>query len=263
MGLESRLVFEDEHCLAVVKPAGQFSQGSWAPPGEQTLEQEVREYLNAADPSAVYLGIVHRLDRPVSGILIWAKTAKSARRISQQFEKRIVEKEYWGIVQDVREKAHPEREGAGLIAGAAGDGIWIDWLTSAGVAGVVRAVAAGSEPARQAITRFCVAKASSLAPGLLWLRLWPETGRTHQLRVQAARRGLPILGDTNYGAFRPFPHGIALHARLLRLRHPILGTPLELTAPLPATWAEQGIVLPDSAVSSGNSMNQARKHLEA
>ncbi|MGA9923271.1 MAG: hypothetical protein WBQ29_07675, partial [Isosphaeraceae bacterium] len=72
MGLGSRLLFEDEHCLAIVKAAGQFSQGSWAPPGEQTLEGEVREYLNPADPSSVYLGIVHRLDRPVSGLLVWA-----------------------------------------------------------------------------------------------------------------------------------------------------------------------------------------------
>ena len=86
MGLGSRLLFEDEHCLAIVKAAGQFSQGSWAPPGEQTLEGEVREYLNPADPSSVYLGIVHRLDRPVSGLLVWAKTTKSARRLSQQFE---------------------------------------------------------------------------------------------------------------------------------------------------------------------------------
>jgi 23S rRNA pseudouridine1911/1915/1917 synthase len=257
MGLGSRLLFEDEHCLAIEKPAGQFTHGSWAPSGEQTLEQEVREYLNPANPSSVYLGIVHRLDRPVSGLLVWAKSAKSARRLSQQFEHRRVEKEYWAIVEDAQTMAQPERAGSGPIASSPVDCTWIDWLTSAGVAGVVRAVAAGTERARQAVTRFSLEKASSLPSGLLWLRLWPETGRTHQLRVQAALRGLPIVGDANYGASYPFPRGIALHARRLGLRHPILGTPLELSAPLPASWADQGFVLPDTHVTTGNPKNQA------
>ena len=70
------MLFEDEHCLAIVKPAGQFVQGSWAPSGESTLEQVVRRHLDSQDPGSVYLGIVHRLDRPVSGVLIWAKTCK-------------------------------------------------------------------------------------------------------------------------------------------------------------------------------------------
>ena len=83
--------------------------GPWAPPGEQTLEQEVREYLDPADPSSVYLGIVHRLDRPVSGLLVWAKTAKSARRLSQQFERRRVEKEYWAIVEETGQRV--DRQG--------------------------------------------------------------------------------------------------------------------------------------------------------
>lgn len=244
MRLGSRLLFEDEHCLAIVKPPGQFTQGSWAPPGEETLEQELRQYLNPADPSSVYLGIVHRLDRPVSGVLVWAKTAKSARRLSQQFERRRVEKEYWAIVEDSQAQAQPESGNPGPIARSPIEGTWIDWLTSAGVAGVVRVVAAGTERARQAITRFRLENASSLPPGLHWLRLWPETGRTHQLRVQAALRGLPIVGDTSYGASQPFSRGIALHALRLGLRHPILGTPLELTAPLPASWAEHGFVLP-------------------
>ena len=257
MGLGSRLLFEDEHCLAIVKAAGQFSQGSWAPPGEQTLEGEVREYLNPADPSSVYLGIVHRLDRPVSGLLVWAKTTKSARRLSQQFERRRVEKEYWAIVEDTEAKAQPERGSTGPIARSSVAGTWIDWLTSAGVSGVVRAVSAGTERARQAVTRFGLENASSLPPGCRWLRLWPETGRTHQLRVQAALRGLPIVGDANYGASKPFPRGIALHARRLGLRHPTLGTPLELIAPLPATWTDHGFILMDTQSMTGSPKSQA------
>ena len=253
MGLGSRLLFEDEHCLAIVKPAGQFTQGSWAPPGEQTLEQEVRAYLDPVNPSSVYLGIVHRLDRPVSGVLVWAKTAKSARRLSQQFERRRVEKEYWAIVEDARRK----NEDAAPIADSPEEGTWIDWLTSAGVAGIVQAVAEGTERARQAVTRFSLEKTSTLSTGLLWLRLWPETGRTHQLRVQAALRGLPVVGDASYGALQPFPQGIALHARRLDLRHPTLGTRLELTAPLPSSWADHGFVPPDTQVTIGRPGNQS------
>ena len=93
------VLFEDEHCLAVSKPAGQFTQGTWAPPGEQTLEQAVRHYLGPADPASVYLGIVHRLDRPVSGVLVWAKNPRAARRLSTQFERRQAAKEYWAIVE--------------------------------------------------------------------------------------------------------------------------------------------------------------------
>ena len=230
MNLGLRILLEDEHCLAVVKPAGQFVQGVWAPPGEQTLEQAVRAYLDPSDPASVYLGIVHRLDRPVSGVLIWAKTAKAARRLSMQFERRRVLKEYWAIVE---ETGTPPVE----------EGTWTDWLTAPGVSGVVQAVPAGTLGARQAVTRFQFDQAKQVPSGWRWLRLWPETGRTHQLRIQSAARGMPILGDAPYGSVTAFPQGIALHARTLRVRHPMLQTPLELTAPLPACWAEQGIIL--------------------
>ena len=225
-----RILLEDEHCLAVVKPAGQFVQGVWAPPGEQTLEQAVRAHLDPGDPASVYLGIVHRLDRPVSGVLIWAKTAKAARRLSLQFERRKVLKEYWAIVETT---GIPHDE----------TGTWADWLTTAGVSGVVQAVPEGTPAARLALTRFRFDRAGQIPSGMRWLRLWPETGRTHQLRIQSAVRGMPILGDAPYGSETAFPHGIALHARTLHVRHPMLQTPLELTAPLPVYWAEQGIIL--------------------
>ncbi len=170
---------------------------------------------------------------------------------------RRVEKEYWAIVEDTEAKAQPERGSTGPIARSPVAGTWIDWLTSAGVSGVVRAVSAGTERARQAVTRFGLENASSLPPGCRWLRLWPETGRTHQLRVQAALRGLPIVGDANYGASKPFPRGIALHARRLGLRHPTLGTPLELIAPLPATWTDHGFILMDTQNTTGSPKSQA------
>jgi 23S rRNA pseudouridine1911/1915/1917 synthase len=242
MDFAGRVLLEDEHCLAIVKPAGQFTQGTWAPPGEQTLEQEVRAYLDPDNPAGIYLGIVHRLDRPVSGVLIWAKNPKAARRLSSQFEHRKVQKEYWAIVSRSADGCLPEplwtREGIATL-----EEIWTDWLTGAGTAGVVRAVPEGSPGARLAVTRISCQRALRLPEGCCWLRLWPETGRTHQLRVQAALRGLPILGDAVYGSDRTFPQGIALHARYLRVRHPILQTPLELSAPLPPAWAAQGIDL--------------------
>lgn len=227
------IVFEDAFCLAVVKPAGQFTQGTWAPPGEETLEQTIRRHLNPDDPARAYVGIVHRLDRPVSGLLLWAKTRKAARRLSKQFEARQVVKEYWAIV---------ESSGAGSIGifpgSANNSATWEDWLTRAGPDGRVRVVEStesGSRLARTAVQRL---DSPNLATNLSRLQLWPSTGRTHQLRVQSATRGMPILGDSIYGSVREFPNGIALHARGLTIRHPVAQTEMILQAPLPDSWNE-------------------------
>jgi 23S rRNA pseudouridine1911/1915/1917 synthase len=230
------VIYEDEHCITVVKPPGQFTQGSWAPPDEITLETAVRQYLDPGDPASVYLGIVHRLDRPTSGLLIWAKTPKAARRLSSQFERRRVVKEYWAIV---------ESDGPATGRNRARE-TWTDWLTRADAKGIVSVAPAHTAGAREAITRVSFETAGSLTFGCTWLRLWPQTGRTHQLRAQAAARGLPIVGDAVYGAGNPslLAPGIALHARSLSLKHPISGIELTLVAPLPPAWGEAGIVLP-------------------
>lgn len=226
------ILHEDADCLAVAKPAGQFTQGTWAPPGELTLEQAVRRYLGPDDPDAVYLGIVHRLDRPTSGVLIWARTPRAARRLSSEFEHRRVVKEYWALV---------DSDPVGIPGG---DETWDDWLTRPGQTGYVRLVEPGTPGARPAVTRVRREAGGGLPAGVSWLRLWPETGRTHQLRAQAAARGMPILGDSAYGSNTPFgPAGavtIALHARSLRVRHPTLRTPLTLVAPIPPAWGRLG-----------------------
>jgi 23S rRNA pseudouridine1911/1915/1917 synthase len=247
------IVFEDDHCLAVAKPPGQFTVGDWAPAGGMTLETEVRRHLAPADPRAAYLGIVHRLDRPSSGLLLWAKTPKAARRLSAQFEKRKVVKEYWAIVE------HAERECAQRVEAGSGDvptdpsglSTWRDWLTRADERGLVSVVASQTPGAREAVARWRRDEARSLPLNCGWLRLWPETGRTHQLRIQTARRGMPILGDRAYGSTLslPVPEGIALHARSLQFRHPITGIEITLAAPLPSLWTAAGIILP--AASSG------------
>ncbi len=222
------ILYEDPHCLAVAKPAGILTQGR--PGGESTLEAVVRRYLSAESPSAVYLGTVHRLDRPVSGVVVWAKTPKAARRLADQFARREARKEYWAVV---------ERDASELDA----EGTWDDWLTPVGSGGVVRAVDSETPGARRAVTRFRKGEGARLPAGTAWL--WPETGRTHQLRAQAARRGLAIVGDAVYGAARPLAWGIALHARALEVRHPVSRRVLTWIAPLPADWGEQGFVLPE------------------
>lgn len=224
------ILYEDPHCLAVIKLAGELTQG--VPADGPTLEGAVRRHLCPEDPASVYLGTVHRLDRPVSGVVLWAKTPKAARRLAAEFASREALKEYWAVV-----------EGVVPVTGLAV--AWEDWLLSPERSGVARTVDLGAPGARRAVTRMRTDRADALPEQTSWLRLWPETGRTHQLRVQASSRGLAILGDRVYGSNRPFGPGIALHARSLRIRHPILRGPLELVAPLPSCWAEQGIVLPE------------------
>ena len=220
----------------MVKPAGQFTQGKWAPPGEMTLEEAIRRYLGPDDPGAVYLGIVHRLDRPTSGVLIWAKTPRAARRLSAQFERRRVVKEYWALVD-----TGPDR-----VSG--GDETWCDWLTRPGRTGLVRPAPPETPGARPAVTRMRREAAGKVPAGTDWLRLWPETGRTHQLRAQSRRAGSPIVGDTEYGSKTPFgPHAIALHARSLEIRHPTLQTPMTLVAPIPPAWGRFGFDPPGDA----------------
>jgi 23S rRNA pseudouridine1911/1915/1917 synthase len=226
------VLFEDAHVVAVFKPAGLPTQ---APPGRgPTLEEAVRRHLAPDDPGSVYLGTVHRLDRPVSGVVVWAKTQRAARRLSKAFEARRAVKEYWAVV---------ETDG---IPPMSNEGVWDDWLTRhSDATGVVRVVAPGAGAARRAVTRYRVEPGARVPEGSAWLRLWPETGRTHQLRAQAAARGRPVWGDAAYGAKQTFPTGIALHAYELTFPHPALGRAVVLTAPPPDAWADSGFVPPD------------------
>jgi 23S rRNA pseudouridine1911/1915/1917 synthase len=214
------ILYEDPHLLVVNKPAGLATQG----PGglSATVEAEVRRHLRPVDPASVYLGTVHRLDRPVSGAILWAKTPKAARRVAEQFAHREAQKEYWALVS-----GRPEPP----------TGRWEDWLCLEDTGlDRVQLCRLGTPRARPAVTRYAVGPGARLPEGWTWLRLWPETGRRHQLRVQAAARGLPIVGDRLYGSPEAFPLGIALHARWLTIRHPVLDQPMTFEAPLPSTW---------------------------
>lgn len=225
------ILYEDNHCIAVAKPAGLLTQG--VPAGVATLEARVKAYLKETcqKPGNVYLGVPHRLDRPVSGVVLFARNSKAAQRLAEQFRARQVTKIYWGAVEGTIEPA---------------DGIWEDWLRK--IADEARAEIAepNASGAKSACLRYHVLQ--SIEGGTL-VEFTPITGRMHQIRVQAASRGHPLLGDALYGSKRTFgppaelPRDrlIALHARSLTFLHPIRYEPITLTAPLPAMWNELGI----------------------
>src|SRR5947209_3470509 len=214
------ILYEDNHCLAIAKPGGVPSahfQGE-----EETLDRIVKLHLKAKynKPGNVFLGIVHRLDKPVSGVLLFARTSKAAARIAEQFREGTVEKVYWAVVEgDVNTEA-----------GSLEDWLKIDKSAPAKRVEVVAPRAAG---ARQALLHF---QKRGQHGGLTLLEVRPQTGRTHQLRVQLAHHGHPVYGDARYGSVRTFGRSIALHARSLTFLHPIRYEPVTLTAELPQAW---------------------------
>jgi 23S rRNA pseudouridine1911/1915/1917 synthase len=212
------ILYEDNHCLAVVKPPGALS--THFDGREETLDRAVKAYLKEKyhKPSNVFLGVVHRLDRPVSGVLLFARTSKAAARLAEQFREGTIEKVYWAVVEG--EVAQP----AGSLE---------DWLRKDREAGRVEVVPAHTEGARQALLHY---HRRANHAGLSWLELRPQTGRTHQLRVQLAHHGRPIYGDAKYGAIHTFGTAIALHARALTFLHPVRYEPITLTAEVPRPW---------------------------
>ena len=222
-----RVLYEDHHLIAVNKPAPFLTQ---APEGIPSLEAQVKAYLKAkyAKPAGVYLGIPHRLDRPVSGVVVFARNTRAAQRVHAQFQNRTVTKVYWAAVE-------------GTVSPEAG--VWEDWIKKiAEEARVVRAEPGepGAKPARLAY------RVLRDLPGGTLLELTPSTGRMHQLRVQTAWRGHPVFGDTFYGSSRSFGPAwenprdkvIALHARQLTIEHPFTKDALTVEAPVPESWRE-------------------------
>lgn len=212
------ILYEDNHCLAVAKPAGVPSthfQGR-----EETLDRAIKAYLKDKHhkPGNVFLGVVHRLDKPVSGVLLFARTSKAAARIAQQFRESTVEKIYWAVVE-------------GEVGRSAGT--LEDWLRKDEERRRVDVVEPRTKGARQALLHYQVRGTHG---GLSWVEIRPQTGRTHQLRVQLAHHGHPIHGDARYGSIHTFAGAIALHARALTFLHPVRYEPLTLRADIPRTW---------------------------
>jgi 23S rRNA pseudouridine1911/1915/1917 synthase len=226
------VLYEDNHCLVVAKPAGLLTQG--VPPGIPTLEAMAKDYLKHkyGKLGRVYLGIPHRLDRPVSGVVLFARSTKAAQRLAEQFRLRRVRKIYVGAVEgDVQ----PD------------EGTWEDWLLKVQDESRAEPVTAETPGAR--LARLHYRRLQSIPDGSV-LEIELETGRMHQIRVQTAARGQPIRGDYLYGARLPFgppadlprDRVIALHARSLTFLHPIKYEPITVAAPFPAYWDELGIV---------------------
>ena len=212
------VLFEDNHLLVLNKPAGAITMG--APAGKPSLLDAAKAYIGQKynKPGKVYLGAMSRLDVPVSGVILFARTSKAAARLTKQFRTHRVEKIYWAIVSG------PPPPPAGEC---------VDWLRKDERhrrVFVVEPLAPGAKEAKLSFRRLARLKADTL----LEIRL--HTGRKHQIRVQMAGRGNPILGDRKYGSGRAFPLGIALHSRRLVVQHPISREPMEFIAPLNAAW---------------------------
>jgi 23S rRNA pseudouridine1911/1915/1917 synthase len=212
------ILYEDNHCLAVAKPPGVPS--THFDGRTETVDRAVKAYLKDKyqKPGNVFLGVVHRLDKPVSGVLLFARTSKAAARLSEQFREGTVEKIYWAIVEgEVRQEA----------------GSLEDWLRKDEDVGRVHVVPPQTTGAKQALLHY---QRRATHGGLTWLEVRPQTGRTHQLRVQLAHHGYPVYGDAKYGAVHTFGNGIGLHARSLTFLHPVRYEPVTVTAEVPRPW---------------------------
>ena len=219
------ILLEDGAVFIMNKPGGLLTQG---PPGIDSLELRTKHFLKVRDekPGKVYLGVPHRLDRPVSGVITVVKNVRAAQRISKQIEERSVTKTYWAVVAGVPESAK---------------GVWEDSMRKVPDEARSEIVAADHPDAKLARLKYRTLAAGASAT-LLEIEL--ITGRTHQIRLQCGSRGLPILGDELYGSQEKFgpdtvdmrKRWIALHARRLAFEHPISKAPVDQTAPLPSWW---------------------------
>lgn len=215
-----QILHEDNHLLAVAKPCNLLVQGDRT--GDATLMDLAKSYLkdHYNKPGNVYLGLVHRLDRPVSGVVLLARTSKAASRLSRQFREGTVRKLYLAVVEGVVEPPADE-----LVHHLARSG---------DAAGITRAEATIFDGSRPARLRYLVI---GRAAGRTLLEVELVTGRRHQIRAQLALAGWPVLGDGKYGACSmPQRTGIALHALRLEVAHPVSGAMVSLEAPLPADW---------------------------
>jgi 23S rRNA pseudouridine1911/1915/1917 synthase len=206
----------DNHLLALAKPAGVAVVPDSS--GDTSLYDLAREWIRREyqKPGEVFLGVVHRLDRPVSGVVLFARTSKAASRLSEQFRAHSVRKLYFAV------SAGEPRAPSGEL---------VQWLSKDEARNVVTAFDSERAGAQRSVTRWRVAGRDGR---FVHLDLEPQTGRPHQLRVAAASLGAPLLGDLKYGAGVPLPDkSVGLHAAELTVEHPTLRQPLTIRAEAP------------------------------
>ena len=219
-----RVVYEDNHIIIVYKESGEIVQGDKT--GDTPLSETVKEYIKEKyqKPGAVFLGVVHRLDRPVSGLVVFARTSKALTRLNKMFAESDVHKTYWAIVEKKEERGEKKAE----------RGQWRmleHWLTRNEKQNKAYAYDHEVPHSKQARLRYRL-----LAEGdrysLLEVQLM--TGRHHQIRCQLAASGFPIKGDLKYGAKRSNPDGsISLMARRVEFVHPVSKENIRVEAPVP------------------------------
>jgi 23S rRNA pseudouridine1911/1915/1917 synthase len=225
MDLGFQILYEDGPCLVVCKPPGLPTQ---APPGIDSLEVRIKSFLKERDapPHEVYLGVPHRLDRPASGAMVFGTRRRATQKLAKQFEYREIKKLYWALVERQPEPAA---------------GTWQDHLRKVYGKPQAEVVSADHPEGRPAVLHYRTLASTQWGA---WLEIELETGRTHQIRIQAASRGHPVLGDFQYGstiAFGPQPaderlRAIALHSRIIEFRHPTSKELVSITAPTPEFW---------------------------
>ena len=219
-----KVLYEDNHIIIIAKESGEIVQGDKT--GDTPLSEMVKAYIKEKyqKPGAVFLGVVHRLDRPVSGVVVFARTSKALSRLNAMFaSKDEVHKTYWAIVER-RGEGREERTGE-----------WTElthWLVRNEQQNKSYAYDHEVPKSKKAVLRFRVITHGERYD-LLEVQLL--TGRHHQIRCQLAAMGMPIKGDLKYGARRSNPDGsISLHARRIELVHPVSKVLVSVEAPLPA-----------------------------
>ncbi len=221
------VLYEDNHLVIVNKPAGMLVQGDET--RDKPLVDYVKDYITERyhKPGAVFLGVTHRIDRPVSGIVVFARTSKALERMNELFRTKKIYKTYWAVV-----KRKPKEESGKLVHYLSKD-------TSKNV------TTAYDEPQEGTLKSELFYKNLGFLNDHFLLEVQPITGRPHQIRVQLSKIGCPIRGDIKYGFVKPnTDQNINLHARRLRFNHPIKNEPVLVVAPLPTDqfW-EQFLVL--------------------
>lgn len=219
--IENRILYEDNHLLIINKKVGEIVQGDKT--GDECLAETLKAFIAGRDskPGKVFMGIPHRLDRPVSGICIFAKTSKALERLSEMFREGDVHKTYWALCC-----ARPEPESGHLE----------DWMVrnEKQNKSFISSGQGKNGPAKLAKLNYKYLKSTDRYH-LVEVELL--TGRHHQIRCQLSNIGCVIKGDLKYGAPRSNPDGgICLHARRINFSHPVKKEPMEVTAPFPDTW---------------------------
>lgn len=213
--LAQQILYEDNHLIVLNKRAGQIVQGDRT--GDRCMADEIKLFIKQRDnkPGNVFCGVIHRLDRPVSGVVVFAKTSKALARMNEMVKQRDFHKTYWAIS---RNRPDPT------------EGSLCHYLLRNERLNKSFVVAPNTPDAKEARLDYRLLATSSGGYNLLEINL--HTGRHHQIRCQLAYIGCPIRGDLKYGAPRSNPDGsISLHAHAVSFQHPVSHEPITITAP--------------------------------